>query len=228
MKTRMMPLAPTSKKILTTLAEHHMTLATYLQKNSAFSIMVIGIAMAAAFYVGSSRLPAKHDANFSFTVDHRELQTPDAYAYDGYYALRATEIFTDTVVSWFKTPSIIKEIREDAIVNYGKMLPDELNFRVKKFSGQNILISISDSDPARAHALSTSAIAVVTTHVEGLNKSDDGKSLFVLNASEPLITQKHFPPARAGLIGLALGLVGGAILVFLITPPKSGVLRIFQ
>lgn len=198
-----------------------MTLTEYLRKNSTFSILAIALAMSAAFFVGVSRLPTKYDANFSLTVNHRELQTSEAYSYDGYYALRATEIFTDTVVSWFHTPAILNEIREDAVKNYGKILPDELKFRVKKFSGQNILVTLSDENRERALTLAASAINITTTRAENLNQREDGNSLFTLEASHPLIVENIFSTKRAGLIGLFLGLALGGILIFFITPPRK-------
>lgn len=198
-----------------------MTLAEYLRKNPAFSVAAMGIAGAIALFIGASTMAPTHEANFSFTVDHRELQAPDGYAYDGYYALRAQEIFTDTVVSWFRTPSVIDEVRQTTAEVYKKVLPDEIAFRVKKYSGQNVVVTLTDSDPARAQALSDAAIGVMVARTDALNRRADGTSLFVLEASEPIVSERRFPPGRAGLIGLALGLVLGAIAVFLATPPKK-------
>lgn len=198
-----------------------MTLADYLRKNPTFSIAALGIAGAVALFIGVSRMAPSYEANFSLTVDHRELQAPQDYAYDGYYALRASEIFTDTVVSWFKTPAMLDEMRTTASKIFEGNLLEEPAFRVKKFSGQNIVVSVSDSERSRSMALAEAAIEVVTDRSTALNRRADGESLFILKASKPLITEKRFPPARAGLIGLALGLALGFIAVFFATPPKK-------
>lgn len=198
-----------------------MTVFEYLRKNPVWSIVMIGIAGAMALYVGASYATPKHEANFSLTVDHRELQAPEDYAFDGYYALRATEIFTDTVVSWFRTPAVLDGIRRAAAEAHEGPLPEELGFRVKKFAGQNVVVTLSDTDPDRARVLAEAAIEVTTDMAGELNRRSDGDSLFVLKASEPLIEERRFPPGRAGLIGLALGLALGAALVFLATPPKK-------
>src|SRR5690349_13578069 len=68
---------------------------------------VLGVALASA-------APPRVKASLALTVAQQSHQETADYAYDGYYALRASELVSDTIISWLSTPSVVKEIHAAA------------------------------------------------------------------------------------------------------------------
>jgi len=187
-------------------------------------LIVIGTSV--IFAIGaillSRTLPPRYQASVAYTIDHRTLQKSEDYGYDGYYALRAQEIFADTVVSWFRTPAVIEQVKKLASDHTESGIPSRLDYRVKKFSGQNVVVNLMDSDKDRLHVLALTTTGVITSKASELNKSGgENQSLFAVTASAPIISEKTFSPVQSGLIGLLLGAILAGITIFLITPTKK-------
>lgn len=198
----------------------------HLQKSISRYAWLIILVVAALFAVGSilltKALPARYQASVAYTIDHRTLQESDDYGYDGYYALRAQEIFADTMVSWFKTPAVVEQVKELASSHLDTELPARIDYRVKKFSGQNVVVSLMDSDRERLRVLAMTTTGVVTSKVSELNRrGDEEQSLFTVTASQPIISEKTFSASQSGIMGFLLGAIFAAIVVFLITPTRK-------
>lgn len=191
---------------------------------------VLSIAAAAAAFAvlgaGAARaLPPTYEATVSYLVDHRVLEkTGDAYAYDGYYALRAQEVFADTVTAWFRTPAVLDRIREVSSLlaeeRHGG-LPKELRFRAKKYSGSTVVVTTLDTDGGRADLLARAAAGVISQQASEVNRGQDGEPLFTVEPlGAPLIEEKRLPPLQAAVAAGILGAALAAAAVFLLTPPK--------
>jgi hypothetical protein len=76
----------------------------------------------------------------SFAVNRINSQSTAEYQYDGYYALQAADLFAQTVVSWFSTPSVLREVYDQASMDPEITTVSSLanRFKVKKYSAQNI------------------------------------------------------------------------------------------
>src|SRR5687768_17169108 len=104
---------------------------------------VIGALLGAAL---AAAAPSRVKASLALTVVQQARQETADYAYDGYYAIRAAELVSDSLISWLATPSIVKEIHdvadlalteEEALASAGRV------FRAKKYSAQNVVVSYS-------------------------------------------------------------------------------------
>jgi len=54
------------------------------------------------------------DVSLSLSVAPQEREQTQDYQYDGYYALQAADIFSDTVASFFQSPENVVEIYKKA------------------------------------------------------------------------------------------------------------------
>jgi hypothetical protein len=165
-------------------------------------------ALVGAFAAGlvAMNLPPVTRVSLSFTINQRQQETPD-YSYDGYYALRAAELFADTVISWFSTPAPVSDMYRAAGITLaeGEAVEAAGRFRAKKLSAQVVTVTYSEKDRARAEALAKAGVAVAGERTAELNKNAQGRSLFDLIAAEPVISASRFPPERAAVIGFLLG-----------------------
>ena len=54
--------------------------------------------------------PVNFDTSISFSINRINKQKTEEYQYDDYYAIQASDLFSQTVMSWFLTPSVLLEI----------------------------------------------------------------------------------------------------------------------
>ena len=190
-----------------------------------FQTVVIAAAVGALLGLGlASAAPPRVKASLSFTVSEQARQETADYAYDGYYALRAAELVSDTMISWLSTPSVLKEIYAEA----GLGLTEEETlaaagraFRAKKFSSQNVVATFSASDEDAARKLAAAAASVLGARAEGLVLSSKGDSLFRVYASSPVVARAATPPRAAGAAGAFLGAFLGFAFAYAVRAKKD-------
>ena len=177
---------------------------------AALAGALIGAALAAV-------APPRAKASLSFTVSAVARQATAEYAYDGYYAIRAAELVSDTLISWLATPSTIKGIHEKA----GLPLTDEealaaagRAFRARKYSGQNVVVTFSAPDEDAAGRLAAAAGDVLAARAEELALSSEGSSLFRAVASPPVIASASTSPKAAAAAGALVGAFLGFALAY--------------
>ena len=157
------------------------------------------------------------EVSLAFTINQRPRQETKDFAYDGYYALKASELFADTLISWFKTPAVIGDVYD----GQERAVRAAAGFRAKKLSSQSVVILFREQDRAIAEDLAKRLSALMIKKTGELNQNAKGESLFVLIPSDPVIVDAWPSPARAGGAGFVLGGVLAALVLYLATPPKK-------
>jgi len=172
----------------------------------------------------SSAAPPRVKVSMSFTVSEQARQETADYAYDGYYALRAAELVSDTMISWLSTPSVIRDIHAAA----GEGLSEEQAlaaagraFRAKKYSSQNVVITFSARDEDAARRLADAAADLLAMRSAGLVLSAKGDSLFRATASSPVIARVSTPPRAAAAAGAFVGAFLGLALAYVARAKKD-------
>ncbi len=146
------------------------------------------VATAAAF-IAAAVQPVRYAASEGFAVTRINAEATPDYQYDGYYALQAADIFSQTVVSWFDTASVVNDIYTEA-----KLDPeaDSLSaltsrFHVKRYSAQNIVVRFTERTEKRAQAVAQAVSTVLKNRTASLNQDAAGKSLYEIIGSEAAI-----------------------------------------
>lgn len=174
---------------------------------------VLGGAVAAAT---AASQPRSIDTSIAFAVNRVNREATLDYQYDGYYALQAADLYAQTVVSWFLTPGLVRDIYTKAgLPLSARSLADYTGrFRTKKYSAQNIVVRFSEPSEARARTVAAAVVSTLQERTASLNETVDRKSIFVLEATDPVITSQRPPVATAGTVGalggLLLGVLAGA------------------
>lgn len=188
------------------------------------SVLICGVLGAALALAVASAVPKRSRVALAFTVSAVTRQETADYAYDGYYALRASELVSDTMISWLSTPSVIKEIyaAADHDVSDARAEAEAGRvFRARKFSSQNVAVTFSAPDAATAAALARAATLTLSAKADGLALSPSGASLFAVTAGTPVIVDASVPPRAAGAAGAALGLFAGFALAYVARGKKN-------
>ncbi|MBI2984584.1 MAG: hypothetical protein HYY50_03085 [Candidatus Kerfeldbacteria bacterium] len=194
-----------------------MELREYLQlywRQRWLIITIVGVATVTAFAVAAGR-PTRFAVSQSFAVNRvRPEPTPD-YQYDGYYALQAADLFSQTVVSWFLTPSMLNEIYARAKVNpeIQSLATLPSRFRVKRYSAQNIVVRFSERTRRRAEQVAAAMPPLLQERTHQLNQDPKGQPLFEIVDSDPVIAPDRVNLWLVAALALITSLVLGLLLV---------------
>lgn len=175
-------------------------------------VLVGAAALGGLVSVGAAlRQPARTQASLSFAVNRVSTVNSQEYQYDGYYAIQAADLFSQTVVSWFVTPAVLREVYAAAGL---ESAPDSLNgitahFRVKKHAAQNIAVTVIEADRARAERLAKAVTQTMQTRAAALNQTADRKALFEIVGTEPALATVRPSPFLWALVGLVVGFLLG-------------------
>lgn len=175
-------------------------LKVYWSQRVMIGIMVVVATVGAA--VVAHFQPVRYGVSESFAINRINRQTTTQYQYDDYYALQASDLFAQTVVSWFSTPSVLQEAylaaNLDPNIDSVNSLPSR--FRVKKYSSQNIVVRYTESTSERAAKVAQGIRSVMEQRTTVLNQSAEGKALFEIVGSTPVIAPVKVSPLLAGTI----------------------------
>jgi len=176
------------------------------RRHLAFMIMVV-IVVTATAVVSAVLKPVEYRASIAFAVNRINAQTTTDYQYDGYYAIQAADLLSQTVVSWFLTPSVLLSIYDRADVEPMITSLDRFTsrFKAKKYSSQNIVVSFVERERDWSEKLSAAVILVVEEQAAALNTTAENTPLFRITGSQPVIVEHRANPYLAGLVGFVAG-----------------------
>ncbi|MBU0707146.1 hypothetical protein KKG41_02110 [Patescibacteria group bacterium] len=187
-------------------------------KRNLLAILIISILVGAAAFLFSYYSPTKYKTSISFAVNRINKQETADYQFDGYYAIQASDLFSQTVVSWFYTPSVLMEIYDLAEVepNITTLERFTNRFKTKKYSSQNIVVIFQERDHTTAEKISQSIISTVQERGAELNRTSDQKALFEIVGSTPVIVEQKPMLILNTVVGLVVGLFLSLGLIYFI------------
>jgi len=186
-------------------------LKVYWKQRVMIGLLVL-VSTGTALVVAATR-PERTGVSVSFAINRTNREATTQYQYDGYYALQASDLFAQTVVSWFSTPSVLLEVYQkvnlDPAIQSTANLPSR--FSVRKYSAQNIVVKFTERDNQRAEKVADGLKKVMESKASMLNQTSDGKSLFEIVAGVPVVA-----PATSNLplIGVVTAILSLAIGMF--------------
>lgn len=172
-----------------------------------FILLLTAIAVITTLAVAATR-PTMTGVSMSFAINRTNKEVTTQYQYDGYYALQASDLFAQTVVSWFSTPSVLREVYDQANLDPEIQSLNSLpsRFSVKKYSAQNIVVRYTERNNERATKLADALKTVMEQKASQLNQTSDGKSIFEIVAGAPVVADARPNIWLAGGVALILGL----------------------
>ena len=153
--------------------------------------------------------PVEYDTSIAFSINRINKQETEDYQFDGYYAIQASDLFSQTVMSWMMTPSVLLEIYEKAGIDPQITSTENFTsrFKAKKYSPQNVVIRYRERDEQTAQKIADAIIAIVEEKAAAAVQTSDKKAFFEVVGSLPVIVEKK-PILWLNLI---IGLVGGLL-----------------
>lgn len=184
------------------------------------SRIVLGIPLIALIVslIVLARQPTKFETATTLTLTRstslNQAEVP-FYLYDNYYAIQSSGFIADTVLAWFNSPAIMKEIYDRAEISTASLRPKQLirTFRARKIIPANVELVTSHSDQATGEALIRSATGSVTERIQELSKAGEKSGGgFTVFAEEPITTEANKPYRLVAVGSLLVGLLAGVML----------------
>jgi capsular polysaccharide biosynthesis protein len=196
-----------------------------LKKGKAF-IVTFTLLVTLAAFLFTYFLPVTYASSISFAVNRiNKQETP--YYDDSYFGIQASDLFSQTVISWFLTPSVLLEIYESGDIDPQIKSLDKFanRFKTKKYSPQNIVVRFNERDEETATKISEAVVEVVEKKAVSINKTVDEKALFEIVGEKPVIVKNDPQISLTTIIGFIAGLVVSIVFVYLLryfkTPSQS-------
>lgn len=160
--------------------------------------------------------PVTYKAVVSFDVLLANRTATADYQYGTYYDLKAAEIYTQHVMSWFMTPAVVEDVYRGAGQSYTITSISKFTnrFQAKQYSPQNFVVIFNEHNFENAQRLAESVTQVVETRSSEAVKIAD-KSAFEVRGLTPVIVEEQINLAVAVAVGLIAGLMLSVVLVYL-------------
>ena len=170
----------------------------------------------AAFFFAFYQIP-KYKVSIGFDLNMRNRPLTQDYQYGSYYDLKGAEIFSQHVISWFLTPSVVAEIYKTADIPYeiDSFSGFTGRFKAKAYSAQNVVVTFSDVYEPNAEKLADAIVKVVNKKAADAALDVDNRPQWEAAAADPIIVQTKNPVWLVTLLGLIAGFVVSLVLVYL-------------
>lgn len=186
-------------------------------------IILTALIAAAAGLIYSYAKPVEYDTSISFFVNRINIQETEDYQYDGYYAIQASDLFSQNVMSWMMTPSVLLQVYDKAGIDPQIKTVEQFTsrFRVRQYSPQNIAVRFRERDEDTAQTIADAIIATVQEQSSQAIKTESDKSHFEVVGATPVIVEKKpivwLNTLLALVAGLLIGLAGAYAIAFVKT-----------
>lgn len=186
-----------------------------IKKNSKL-IVIISIITGISAFLFSITQPLKYEVSSSLSISKNKTQETDDFKYDGYYALQAGEIITNSIEQWLKNPETVNAIYQKAEVaqDFKNIKSYAKKFTANKMSAQHIEVKFETDNKEDAEKISSAITEVIKSKVKNLEKNSEQELSFLVESEEPLIFESKSNAFLNLIIGLVSGLILGTFAVF--------------
>lgn len=183
--------------------------------------VIVLVATVAAFLFSFSQ-PDYYKVSIAFSVKSINRQATSEYQFDGYYAIKASELFSQTIISWFLTPSVLVDIYNQADIDPAITTLERFTsrFKTKQYSAQNFVVIFQERDKVTAEKVASSIISYIETNSENLNQDANLNSIFEVSGSTPVIIGSKTPTWLVTVATFVFALIVSVGLGYLINSLK--------
>lgn len=159
--------------------------------------------------------PKSYLASNTYTVNKTSaLLQKDAsfYQFENYYNVQSSGLFSQIVTNWFESPSLVKEIYENAGIPVPAVSQKKLSktFKAIREEPATINVSVTGSDKEELITLLNSASEVLQQKTNGMSKNSE--NVYELAKFTPIVNDNSPNLILNTIIGLFAGIFLAIIL----------------
>jgi capsular polysaccharide biosynthesis protein len=195
-----------------------MELKLYLQiiKQQKKVIFITAVLVGFFAFIFSFFAPTVYETSLSVEIERKNIQETSDFRYDDYYALKASEMFVDSMAKWFSNPEFVTQICQKAEVDIkGASLRNlKKKIRANKMSAQYLEIKFKSKTREESKKISSAISSTIKEKSKNLGWTNAKENIFSIKTSEPIIIEKNPLIFLNTLIGLFSGLFIGILIGF--------------
>jgi len=160
--------------------------------------------------------PIKYDVSESLIVTRSSIQQTSDYQYDGYYSIKATDEFSNSIKEWLKSPEIVISIYKKAKIdpNFNSFNQMRNVFEANKMAPQHIEVNFSTKNVDEAKKISEVMDDVLQEKANLVSEISWQGISFSIVGGDPVIIKNKQDIFLNSLIALAAGLVLAIFIVY--------------
>ncbi len=178
-------------------------------QQSQWFILLFTLLCAISAFAWAVTQPTKYNAVVAFDVAIANRASSPEYQYGAYYDLKGAELFTQHLMSWFKSPAFVGKVYDNAGQGYTIKTVNSFTgrFQAKQYSSQQFVVLFYDFNEETAKKLADSVAKTVSDESASQVQSGD-QTQFVVKAQTPVVVAGKLNQWMA----LGLGVVAGFFL----------------
>lgn len=175
------------------------------------TVIIAGFVAMLATLLIVPRLAQRWDVSIDVTLPVPVRPLTTNYEYDGYYALQATDLFSNTLAGWLRSPDFTARVYDKAgiVLKTDSLRKLEKIFTITKISGQYLTVRFSVADEKEAAKLADAIEKNIKERVSLLNDNEKRPVSFSVFVGKPLVVpyvrDKFFDALVAGLVVVVCG-----------------------
>jgi len=165
-------------------------------------------------YVFTVSTPQSFDGSVSIYISKKtDVNDAKDYQYDQYYAIQASSLYADSIVTWLQDPSNVVDIYSQANIDLPTKAVSKLSKTIKATKKQPATITITMSAPNETTVRNLLNTTVNFLNVKATAANNDYND-FNVSYSNPTILVHQNSILLNSVIGFLIGSVLGLLLVF--------------
>ncbi len=160
--------------------------------------------------------PVSYASDLTLLISRKGTQATDNYKYDGYYAVQASDIFSDNISQWLASASVASEIYSRAKIktDFTDFKQFSKLFKAKKLSSQYVEVRYETPDEQSAKVIARAIVDVLQEKTDSLSKSSNEEIAFNIIYNDPLVIKSENSIWWNNSLAIIGGLFLGILLVF--------------
>lgn len=155
-------------------------------------LLLVSAAAGVLSWTTAERLGRQAEVHFSYLVSLSDREGRGSYRFDGYYALSAINLFSETLAEWISRPEVVAEAVRRAEL---KNIPREARalqrlVTAQRSAPQLVAVTVRAGEAAVTMQLARHLQAVVSENVERYHEAGTPALRFRVVASEPWAGQR--------------------------------------
>jgi len=188
-------------------------------KNYKYALLGISIATAVVTFIVTMKQPSYYNSSLSLLVSSSQVQDTQDYRFDGYYTIQATDLFSNNIEAWLKSPEVVSGIFNAAKINPGTSHIKELTkiFKAEKLAPHYVEVRYKTSGEQDATRIASAITDALSEKTKSLGESSKNQTAFSVSSGKP-VTALTKPPV---LVNTAVAFVAGLFMGFLLVLMKE-------
>ncbi len=180
------------------------------EKNIIIGSVIVLMIFTSVF---TMKKPVSYASDLVLLISRKGTQATDNYKYDGYYAVQASDVFSDNISQWLSSASVASEIYSRAGIksDFSDFRQFSKIFKAKKLSSQYVEVRYETKDEQSAKVIARAIVDVLQEKTDSLSKASNEEIAFSIIYNDPFVIRSAnslwWNNALAVLGGLFLGVM---------------------